>query len=254
MLNDFLLAFTTKFLLRSREERKRVDYMNKNNSRLLAVASILACLPGTSFGQVLLGNYPPSNDNSASTINGLATPAWKGVSFSLAAGQQYDVTSVDLRLFNFTSVDTPVVGIYPDSSGVPSTTALFTFNNAAPNALASDISTSTFTAPGGATVGDASLPTTYWLVLKGADTATSYGWVASNSDTPNSTVPTGIASFGSFRTASGGVWSGTASSTHNTFQINATAVPEPAHFAAAGAGALLIFGIIRRLSLKRTGE
>jgi hypothetical protein len=214
--------------------------MNKKLSRLFpAVILTAACLASNSFAQVvLLGNYPPSNDGTGSSAS---DTVWKAVSFTMPA-QDYDVNAVKLRLSNFTTVDNPRVSFYLDNAGNPDTggSAYAVMNDAA---ATSDPSSADFTfAPAGTVTLHSG--TTYWLVVQDEAVGQSYTWNASTSDTPTSRNPTGIINpwTGSYKLWNGASWS--TSATRNSFEI--TVVPEPAQYTAAGAGALVVFGAIRR--------
>src|SRR5262245_61650083 len=92
--------------------------MKKTSCILPALVVALGCLSSSSHAQVvLMGNSPPSNDGTGNIIS---ATLWKAVSFTMPA-QDYDVTSVDLRLANYntTAGDNPVVGFFADASGHP---------------------------------------------------------------------------------------------------------------------------------------
>lgn len=186
--------------------------------RVLVFAALLA--PTLAFGQVIIGNYPPTNDTSNSA--GLNDGRRKALSFTMPAGQNAVVGNVTLRLGNYDINDIVTLEIrnHTGSTTAPGTTSLVNFTSPTPGgtAVADYVFTpnNTFELLGG---------TSYWIYAYGATTPSAYDWRGSSP----AVTPTGIASYASgslFTTNGGSSW--TNSTTLNTFQIEAaTPVPEP---------------------------
>jgi hypothetical protein len=157
------------------------------------------------------GNLPQTNDNTGSSIT---STQLKTVSFTLPVGQNYTLDNVILRLQNYEIGDVPVVQIRNDvGSADPGTTVLAVLANPSPQGTG--IFSYTFTPSSSFTFQAA---TQYWLYV--TTSAGVYNWMASS---PGIT-PTGFANFGAYRISSNSGSSFNASSTLNSFEINATPV------------------------------
>jgi hypothetical protein len=216
----------------------RLSAKHMKRVSLLCLAAWLVSLSSSSAA-ILIGNVPASNDSALTPLTSQRTVA---VSFTLPA-QDYTVQSVTLRLGNYLYPGRePNVGIYTDVAGLPGTLvgSLFT----PPPSASGDIADFVFTAGSTLTL---TAGTTYWLAAWNP-IDTGIDWIASNSDTPHSRTPIGVATFGEYRYFLGGLGGGTsiAHDLQNTFSIEAIAVPEPAHFALAAGFAGLLFALRRR--------
>jgi len=216
----------------------------------LAAFGALLSLSAAAHAAILLGNYPQINNNLSFSIGGQFQLA---VSFT-TPNQPYDVDSITLRLSDYTSaLDTPAVGIYTDNADAPSTTligALFTN----PNSPSTGINDFPFNANGSVPL---SANTKYWMLVDAS--AGSFLWRASDSDNPNPRTPTGDATFGRFALSfdNGASYNDPNTAPYNflhTFQINATAVPEPVHVSLAIGIALLAFAFYRRMMVAKRRE
>ena len=160
-----------------------------------------------SYALNLIGNMPPSNDNSGTTVDNIIT---KSVSFTLPSGNSYNLDNVVLRLgSNYATGDVPLLTIRNDGGGTAGSTVLANFTNPTPPSVGINADY-TFT-PTSSFVFQSS--TTYWLNLTAS--AGEFDW---NASFPG-VAPSGIATFGEYQIDGG------PSGTRNSFQINATAVP-----------------------------
>jgi hypothetical protein len=198
--------------------------------------AVLAIASNGTNGQVLLiGNYP-ADDGRSTTLNASSGFVVKGFSFTTPA-QDYSIDSVVLRLQNYSTTggDTASVSFFTHDTSNPgahgATGAPGSMVGAAltsPTSSSTAVNNFTFTPGTGVTLTGS---TTYWLVVRA--TAGAFDW---NADSAADT-PTGLATAGVYKQTTG-AWGTNPSTTPNTFDINATAVPEPAQVSLA-AGALL---------------
>lgn len=194
--------------------------------RGVAPAAILvAMLAGQASADLLISNLP-GNDGSQSA--GLQNGRIKAMGFTMPAGQDYFLDSADVRLeIGGLAVD-PLVRIFNDVGGAP-TSELVELQDPA---LGVGIDTYSFT-PSSPFVLEAGQ--TYWLVVynTGGD---NLNWKASS---PSET-PTGLASHaGSLFSTSAGPNPPTGSSSILTsYAIQGTAVPAPAALSVLALGGL----------------
>ncbi|MBX3378003.1 MAG: hypothetical protein KF678_13485, partial [Phycisphaeraceae bacterium] len=179
-----------------------------------SVAALLTLAAGSTVSaDVILSNYPPTNDTN--TTAGVSSTRRKAMSFSMPAGPTYDITSITLRLQGYTSPsDVAILEIrdHTGSTTAPGTTVVGTFvAPASSNTAAGDF---VFMPSGAVTL----LPgTSYWICLYAGDATNTFDWRGSSP----AIVPTGIATYGGqslFSTTSGSTW--TTSTTINTFSID----------------------------------
>lgn len=187
--------------------------------RALTIAAAIAAAAPLASADIILGNYPFTNDTG--TTASVTNLRQKAIAFAMPAGSAYDITSITLRLTNFDANDTAILEIR-DHNGTTTSPGAGVVG--------------TFTAPagGGAAAADYSFSpngtvtlqpgTSYWIVLSGAASPSTFDWRGSS---PGIT-PTGVATYGpgNLFTSNGGTsWSN--SSTINTFRIEGV-IPSPA--------------------------
>jgi hypothetical protein len=196
-------------------------------------AALVACLAGTASADLILGNYPQTNDTgtTADTDN----LRRKALSFAMPAGSAYDVTSITLRLGNYiTPGDSAILEIrdHTGSTTAPGLSVIGSFT--APASTSATIADFVFTPVGSVTLQPS---TSYWIYVYGLDATTSFDWRGSSP----SITPTGIATYGgqSLFTSNGGT-SWTSSATINTFRIDGV-VPAPGSAILLMAGAVAAF-------------
>lgn len=173
---------------------------------------------------VVLSNMP-SNDGTQSAL--LNNDRRKAMSFT-TDNEDWFLDSATLRL-NANENSTPLLNLHADLAGLPGA-VLATFVN--PASFGTGNADYVFTS--GAVV---TANTKYWLVLYDPSGATPFDWKASSP----AVTPTGLWEHtGSlFTTNAGGTWSNSA--ILNSYELQATIVPEPATMGALalGLGALL---------------
>jgi hypothetical protein len=207
----------------------RAKKESKMRSTIVSGVLALGLLGTTASAAVVIGNYPPANDGTQSA--GLNLTRRKALSFTMPAGDAYNITSVTLRLGNYLTPDDNVLLEIRDHTGVttaPGAAVLGTFT--APGSGSTAVGDFVFTPNGTVTLQAA---TSYWIYVYGDVGA--FDWKASN---PGIT-PTGIATYGGsslFTSNSGTTWSN--SSGLNTFQIDGELVPAPGALAIMGLGLL----------------
>lgn len=198
--------------------------------QLRAMTLALAAGASVASADIILGNYPPTNDTG--TTAQVTNLRQKALSFAMPAGSAYDITSITLRLGNYiTPGDIAILEIRDHTGSItaPGTTVIGSFT--APGSAAGTISDFIFTPVGTITLQPA---TSYWITLYGAASPSSFDWRGSSP----SVVPTGIAAYGGqslFTTNAGSTW--TNSATINTFVIEGV-IPAP-----ATAGLLVLAGL-----------
>jgi hypothetical protein len=220
--------------------------MKKKTCRFTpALVGAVILISSNCLGQVvLIGNYPPPDDAGSSPVS---QSNWRAIGFTTPA-QSYVINDVQVHLTGYDAADNPAFGFFSDvnasgSGGLSSQpgSLLGSFlNKPAPNSGAT--ANFTFTPASTLTLNPS---TKYWLVL--SDQANNGGYFWNFSGNPN--TPSGAATFGGYlnnaSTGSPTGWS--TSATFRSVQIDGTAVPEPVHYTLAGAGALLGFGLFRKL-------
>jgi len=177
---------------------------------------------------VLIGNLPENNDDSSSAIR---TTTVKALAFTLPSGNNYSLDNAILRLGDYEPGETPLVQIRNDVGGSdPGSTVLANFTN--PSSLGTGVFSYTFTptSPFTFTAG-----TKYWLYV--TSTSGDFAWRSSSP----SITPTGIATSSGARAGIGGSFGD--SSILNSFEINATKVPEPGAIAALSLFGLGLLGV-----------
>ena len=170
-----------------------------------------------------IGNLP-SNDGSSTILSSTSGSNIKAASFTYGSGPDYYLDDVILRLGNYDTTDSFTVEIR-DSAGInPGSTVLASLSLApgetpqgTTNAYYRFISNSSFTFQPS---------NTYWLYLSIAASSGNSGSIIWRSSLPT-TTPVGIAAFGGYRFSNNSGASFANSNIYNSFQINATAVPEP---------------------------
>jgi len=171
---------------------------------------------------VLISNLN-GNDSGGTTLVGSLDRS-KAVGFTLPGGNGYQFDNAVVRLDIGNVTRTLGAGIYGSTAGTPSGSALTTLT--IPAFTATGIQNYTLS-PGTPLV--LQPLTTYFLVVYGTSPGSSTSYIDWMANSP-SAAPTGVATFaGAYGDNSGAVTvpPTTASSTANSFAINATAVPEP---------------------------
>jgi hypothetical protein len=170
-----------------------------------------------------IGNLP-SNDGNSTILSSTSGTNIKAASFTYGSGPDYSLDDVILRLGNYDTSDSFSVEIRDNAGANPGSTVLASLSLApgeTPQGLTNAnyrfISNSSFTF-------EAS--NTYWLYLSIAASSGNSGSIIWRNSTPGVT-PVGIAAFGSYRFSNTAGVSFSDSNLYNSFQINATAVPEP---------------------------
>jgi hypothetical protein len=190
----------------------------------------------------IIGNLP-GNDGASTFINAASGGSGGGDGEDSKAGgftmgsQAFSLDSVDLRLNVANAGSNPLIQIFDSVSGDP-TNLLQTLIN--PTFTLGANSTYTFSAASALTL---AANTTYWIVASNAaSVADSYSWMASSP----SSVPTGA-----YATNAGYRFSFLppppigASGVLNSYQVNASSVPESATIALLGLG-LVGLVLVRR--------
>lgn len=194
--------------------------------QMLVAGAAAAIFTVTASGQIILGNYPQTNDNTQSAA--LGELRQKAFRFTMGA-DSFGAGDLVLRLRNFEASDQVIVELrdFTGSSLIPGTNTLLSFSS--PTGGGADVADYLFTPDGSFTL---QANTTYWLLVRGA-AGTSVDWMASSPGIP----PTGLATFGStsFNTNAGGSW--TNSGIINTFEFRV--IPTPGVLALAGAAGLI---------------
>jgi len=170
-----------------------------------------------------VGNLP-SNDGSSTILSSTSGTNIKAVSFTYGSGPDYYLDDVVLRLGDYDTSDSFSVEIRNNAGTNPGSTVLASLSLApdetpqgSTNAYYRFISNSSFTF-------EAS--NTYWLYLSIAASSGNSGSIIWRSSVPD-TTPAGVAAFGGYRFSNNAGVSFANSNLYNSFQINATAVPEP---------------------------
>jgi hypothetical protein len=203
--------------------------------KLTSIVSTLALLlvSSSAFATLIIGNFPPSNDDSASTIAASTGSLSKAAGFTMGANN-FELDSATLRLRVNDVNATMSLGLYGDGGAGAVGPELLSFSIPT---LVAGIADITFTSAAAFVL---QANTTYWLTASGASpTANGIQWLASN---PGIT-PTGPAATnaGYAFNSTGGLPPTSASSILNTYRIDGTAVPVPTTLALFGLG-LVGFG------------
>ena len=174
-----------------------------------------------------IGNLP-SNDGDSTELSSAPTKTnVKAVSFTYSgdsSSPDYSLDDVVLRLGNYDTSDSFTVEIRNSAGINPGSTVLASLSLApgetpqgSTNAYYRFISNSSFTFQPS---------NTYWLYLSIAASSGNSGSIIWRSSLPTKT-PVGVAAFGSYRFSNNAGASFANSNLYNSFQVNATAVPEP---------------------------
>ena len=201
--------------IRDNVSRRRSDPAVAELQQVLVLALVLAALvPGKLHGEVILGNLP-GNDGTWTSIRGQLDPGTadsKAVGFTMPSEGTFTLEEVVLRLEILDPSSDPVVQIYDDDRGLPST-PLVTLEDPE---LAVGLTDFIFTLLTPLTLEP---NTSYWLVVwnesLGADI---FRWQAS---VPN-VVPIGIAGFVDFLFDFGPPPPMTPSSVFNSFALRSS--------------------------------
>lgn len=174
----------------------------------------------------------------------------KAVGFTMGA-TDYSVDSITLRLSGVgnTGTDAPLVSIYTANAGKTAPSTLVgTFTN--PTFTSTAITNWVFTPASGITL---TAGASYFITVQQTNTTgsdLSFVWENGGTLTDNTnTVPTGVgATHDTARFGGGPLASAinSVSSRHNWYQLDGTAIPEPASALIAGLGAVLLGGRRRR--------
>lgn len=192
------------------------------------VTGVLLAVASTASAGVIISNL---NGNDGTQSAGIDDVRNKGMGFSMAAGSDYSLDFVTLRLdITGTPGDVdPIVQIWSDVGGSPGA-ALTTL--ADPMFSATGINNYAFTTTGPFTL---LADTTYWLVVSGAVGTSGFDWKASSP----AVTPTGIATHFGSKFDTNGPPPTNDSSILNSYSINATeiaGVPVPGSVALLGIG------------------
>ena len=170
-----------------------------------------------------IGNLP-SNDGSSTILSSASGTNIKAASFTYGSGPEYYLDDVVLRLGNYDTTDSFTVEIRNSAGVDPGSTVLASLSLApgeipqgSTNAYYRFISNSSFTFQPS---------NTYWLYLSIAASSGNSGSIIWRSSLPT-TTPVGIAAFGGYKFSNNAGASFANSNLYNSFQVNATAVPEP---------------------------
>jgi hypothetical protein len=203
---------------------------------ILGVTSVIALnvKVAPSYAVNLIGNLP-SNDVSNTILSSSSGTNVKAVSFTIPTGMDYILENAILRLGSYGASDVFNVQIRNDTGGTsPGQTILANFT--LPGSQGDANFDYTFTP---ATAFTFLQNTKYWLyvdISSGSGGSGSIIWRASSPSVP----PTGVASYGNYLFSNNGGANFSNSSVLNSFQINATPVPEP--LTLLGASAAVAFG------------
>ncbi|WP_338420910.1 choice-of-anchor R domain-containing protein [Microcystis wesenbergii] len=160
----------------------------------------------------------------------------RALAFTLPAGHNYSLDNVILRLRNLrivSPIDIPLVQIRNDGGINPGSTVLASFTNPPNQGPGTFDYSFTPTAPFTFIAG-----TKYWLTV--ASTQGQFGW---NIGTTPGINPTGIATLSGNRVSNDGGSTFSNFANFNSFQINATKVPEPGAIAALSLFGLGLLGV-----------
>lgn len=201
----------------------------------LALCALYVSAAHANTSATIISNYPPANDSTQSAF--LNDQRIKAIAFTMpAAGDDYFLTGVRLRLGNYDPNETVILQIreHTGSNTAPGANVLMTFTGPPGQGVAN--ADYGFTPNGTLTLQAGS---SYWVYV-GGFAGQSFDWKASSPGI----VPTGIATYGAnlFTTNAGGSWSN--STIINTFLIEGKLVPSPG-LAAFGVG-LAAIGLRRR--------
>lgn len=181
------------------------------------IAGVFASSPAI----IVISNMPGNDGTQSAQLNDLRR---KGMSFTTDSNDWF-LDSATLRL-NANPSSNPLLRLHEDAAGLPGA-ILDTFVN--PPSFGSGFQSYTFTS--GYQV---QANTKYWLVLYDPTGATPFDWKASSPAQTPSGLWTHSGSL--FTTNGGGTW--TNSTILNSYEIDATIVPEP------GTVALISFGLL----------
>lgn len=189
--------------------------MTTRSRFILAVCGASALFAVSAQADVILGNYPFTNDLTQSAA--LSDLRVKAISFVMPAGPGYWLDSVKLRLGNYDPTDILRIEIRDDNAGVPGSTIASIVMPPGLGAANMDYTG----VPAGATALAGGV--TYWLWVSGVPAGGTFDWKASSPGVPY----TGVATVGLNRFSTNGGATFTASSILNTLEINGTLIPAP---------------------------
>ncbi len=190
---------------------------------VLGVSLLLLVFATPVRAEIIISNLDGNDGTQSADLDELRV---KAMGFEMPAGLDYTLNFARLRLETFGPNVQPIVEIWDNVGGLPST-ALVRLTN--PSFASSGIANYDFTPPSTFTL---EAGTRYWLVAYGVAGGDRYDWKGSS---PGQT-PTGLAThIGTLFDTNGPPPTGT-SSILTSYAIDATIVPEPA-------GALLLAGL-----------
>ncbi|MFG0284731.1 MAG: choice-of-anchor R domain-containing protein [Phycisphaerales bacterium JB039] len=179
--------------------------------RAAAAAGALTVVAATAGADEIISNLPGNDGSQSAALEGGRI---KAMGFTMPAGEDYNLDSVDVRLDVTGDVD-PLVRIFSDSGGVPTTELAELVD---PAVIGVGIETYSFTPPATLALEGGQ---TYWIVVYNIG-AGSIDWKASSPGI----IPTGIATHagGYFSTTSGPLPPTTSSTILNSYGVQATPV------------------------------
>lgn len=205
--------------------------------RPLATFLLTLTLTIAAPAQVVLSNLGTASSTSLAINNN----AYRAQAFATPAGNAWQVNSITLGLgMANNTAGNFVAGVFGDAAGEPaSLIGGWLVGSINPETSGDYVYTNAnlVLQPG----------TTYWLVTGVSSGLGQYQWKVANTTTYGTSTWIPVNSIG-FNNAQGAFfnWTMSATSTPYKFAIDATAIPEPATYAASAGTALLVFAFRRR--------
>lgn len=167
---------------------------------------VVSLLTSSAHAELMLGNFPPSNDGTSTS--GITTTRFKGIGFTNGA-DIWVLQSVKVRLSLTSTSAIPTVQI---RTGMTSSSAGLLVHSLSPPVFVTGNADHTFTSDGTFSF---AVNTQYWLVVRNGNNVAGMNWLASNPGL----VPTGSATYNQGLFTQNGT-SFTGSASLNTFEIN----------------------------------